>query len=981
MMLVAGISLLLQGAAASADLEYRFPPGAGVLDVKRDFGARGDGTADDTRALQAAIVAALSGDGFRNPRFIYLPEGTYLLSDSLKARITDKPDGQGGWSDGWRPGLALIGQSRARTILKLKDRCPGFGDPEKPRAVLITGSTGHGTGHDRRIGGWGNEAFRNTLFNFTVDVGRGNPGAVGVDFLASNRGALEEVTIRSGDPAGTGFCGVDMSRPWPGPALVKNVAVEGFDVGIRQKSMDCSMTYEHVTLSGQRVCAVDAVAQPFMSLRGVRSRNAVPVFRVQGPNAVLNILDSLFTFTGAPGAEVPPAIAGEGHILLKNVTVEGYPTVLAPTAPPAKGAPPPAELKLPGGKGRVAFFTSRPPFRLSPGPEQVPDLPVKETPTFHHGDFRRWALPAASARGSRTSGIQEAIDSGAEIVFLPNGHYPVSETIVLRGAVRKILGGEAFLAPAKGVTSVDPLFRFDGPAGTSVILEHLRGADRSNVVEHNGAGTLVLRHCDLSYRNTPRGTGDAFLEDGMFDHPAILFPQRLWARQLNSEFGRVPNFTNRGGTAWILGMKVEGHVGAILNIGGVTECYALYAITNQNGTAPFVENREGWMAVSFREGGQKGHRTKVRETWEGESRPADTWQREFCLVLTGRPFDPAASRPRPPAEAVGKAPSSDRVELSWKPPAVEDRLGLSHYRIERDGTPVGSAPAETPSFADAGLSEKRAYLYEIRAVNLRGGVSEPARVRVVTPADTVPPRLARAEAHPEDLSRVILEFDEPMDPASAGTPASYALTPAVPVTRADPSGDGRRVLLTTAAPLEDGKTYTLSCRGLKDRSSAGHALANPSVSLTAWARGDGLHAEFWNDKESFAGKPVFARRDRRIDFWWGDGSPAPGVTPGAFSARWTGYLRPTESGEYRFHAGAVSGCRILLDGKVLHDAWNGKPEWTWSPPVQLEAGRRYPFVFEMHAVAGQAGARLKWKGPRGDLQFLDEDVLFSPDAK
>lgn len=176
-----------------------FPEDAKIIDVKRDFGAKGDGETDDTAAIQKAIVASLTGN-HGNPKFIYLPEGTYRVSGSLKARITDKPDGQGGWSDGWRCGMNLIGQSRERTVLRLTDQCPGFTDPANPRAMLIFGSTGHGKQHDHRIGGWGNEAFRNHLANLTVDTGTGNPGAVGVDFLASNRGAMEAVTIRSGDP-------------------------------------------------------------------------------------------------------------------------------------------------------------------------------------------------------------------------------------------------------------------------------------------------------------------------------------------------------------------------------------------------------------------------------------------------------------------------------------------------------------------------------------------------------------------------------------------------------------------------------------------------------------------------------------------------------------------------------------------------------------------------------------------------------------
>ena len=78
-------ALLLACLGVGAPLlagEYVFPADAKIIDVKRDFGAKGDGVADDTAAIQKAIAAALSGD-YRNPRFITLPEGAYLVSASL----------------------------------------------------------------------------------------------------------------------------------------------------------------------------------------------------------------------------------------------------------------------------------------------------------------------------------------------------------------------------------------------------------------------------------------------------------------------------------------------------------------------------------------------------------------------------------------------------------------------------------------------------------------------------------------------------------------------------------------------------------------------------------------------------------------------------------------------------------------------------------------------------------------------------------
>ena len=955
------------------NIEYRFPEDAGVINV-RDFGAKGDGVADDTSAIQEAIRIVLRGS-YRNPNFIYFPEGIYLISDHLRARVTDAPDGEGGWSDGWRPGMILVGESRERTVIKLKDNAPGYSDPDNPKAMVIYGSTGHGAGHDARIGGWGNEAFQNNMMNMTVDTGRGNPGAIGVKFLASNRGTMEEVTVRSGDPEGRGHTGLSMTRPWPGPGLIKNVWIDGFDHGIRQHSMDCSMTFEHITLSNQRVAGVLGTSHPFMSIRGLVSHNAVPPVIIEGGNAIISILDSRFVHTGENAP--PPAIQATGYLTLKGVEFEGYPVAAAGTN---QSQPINEEVNLRNrnGRGRIELFSSRQPFRLHDGPVAVPDLEVKETPIFHHTDFDKWANARNFMAGSRTAGIQEAIDSGAEIVYLPNGSYPIAETIVIRGNVRKIMGLEARLETARGRERPNPTIRFDGTDhGEPVILEHVI----QGVVEHNSDQTLVIRKCDLTYRNTPRGSGDIFLEDGMFGRPKILYPQRMWARQYNSEFGSTPQIEVHGGQAWILGMKVEGWPSAIHNEGGIVECYGLYTMLGSGDQRhvvdAFVVNREGWMAVPFRVGGQGNYRVKADDTWNGERKREENWQREYPLTILGQSFDPVEHRPSAPAAARGRALSNREVELQWRKSEHAGPIALRGYRIERNGQHVATVDPDQTSFTDQGLSELTEYKYAVRAVNLRGGASESIEVVVATPADTTPPQLTEIEVCPHDASVLMLDFDQPLASNTAVETANYRLTPGGEIINARLNHEGNRVILKFAEPLRDADEYSLATRNLRDRSRAGNELANPRQEFTSWRRGEGLLAEFWNG-DSFEGEPVYTRTQSRIDHWWGGGSPAPGVEPRNFRVRWSGYLRPKVSGRYRFHTGIRSGGRIFIDGELFHNQWPApEHEWWHSSWIDLEAGRRYRIVFEVRA-AGHAGARLKWEGAVPN-QFIDEEYLFLPD--
>lgn len=102
------------GAAASQNLLNRF---ANVINVKDDFGAKGDGTTDDTTAIQNAFDAAFGTAGSPHGQSstlnkpVYFPPGTYKVTSTLVITAV-------------RAGL-IFGAGRGTSILQWGGSVPG----------------------------------------------------------------------------------------------------------------------------------------------------------------------------------------------------------------------------------------------------------------------------------------------------------------------------------------------------------------------------------------------------------------------------------------------------------------------------------------------------------------------------------------------------------------------------------------------------------------------------------------------------------------------------------------------------------------------------------------------------------------------------------------------------------------------------------------------------------------------------------------
>ena len=633
----AGQVRLVAGPAAPAE-SIVYPADAGVLDVtKPPYNAVPNDGLDDTAAIQAALNAYPNGN-----RIIYLPNGTYDVSDTLSW-----PAGTPGATDYKR--TILEGQSRNGAIIRLKNSTPAFASGAgKP--VIYTGAAPA-------------QRFRNSIRNLTVSIGTGNPGAHGVNFMANNQGTVRNVRIISED--GAGMTGLNLAHTSEiGPLMVQGLEVIGFDYGVRTGDAINGIVLENVRVEQQNVAGIRNIGQVF-TLRGFTSINRVPAIN-NGDNqfgglekgGVLTVVDA--TLIGLDDAIQEPAIEGTGFSFLRNITSTGYARVFQQLVTSGLITVNDSVISERASESVLGNFPSK---------STSLALPVAETPDVPWDALAEWANPlnygaVANDVNDDTAGVQAAIDSGKGTVYFPAGkNFRVNGTLYLRGNVRRFIGtegrvrGSGRLVFAEGAAPVVVVerFNFDLP------------------IEHAATRTLAIRNV-IGGSLTGTGRGDFFAEDcaagpWIFNNPR----QRIWVRQLNVESADTPNVVNNGATLWVLGMKTERNDVKLDTLaGGFTELLGFHNYsTGSAKTTPLLRVTES--SASFAgvgesnfEGTQYGE--CVRETRGGITQsllrgetPARTAANGNVIVLCTA----YSGTPKAPVEFTAIRAGDTTATLAW----------------------------------------------------------------------------------------------------------------------------------------------------------------------------------------------------------------------------------------------------------------------------------------------------------------------------
>jgi len=526
------------------------------------------------------------------PKIIYFPKGTYLVSDTVCYSFDNLRNGLGAELN-WC--IRFQGECREECVIKLQDHCKGFEyGMGRPVVSFMRGM-------------FSNIAMSNFFRNLTIDVGTGNPGAIGLEFMGDNCAGVRDVTIRTSDPERRGQVGLSISRRGATGCVFRNVEIDGFDEGVVVLAPDGYLVFEDIHLRNQGDRGISINNNAVVSIRGLTSRNKLPALGVKGIAAHVVLVDAVLTggLDDAPAIELPV-----GHLFLRNIRTADYRCALGMVYTPGWGTDPLVH------ESNVDEYVSDPVCTLGTGQSTrslnfgIEDAPVPGW-NLDAGDWIHPGEFGAVGDGTTddTQAIQRAMDSGKPVVYFQPGRYLINAPILIPPSVRQVNFMFVDLVAGKQMHDMKDrgMFTTVGECPEPLLMEDLFCFERNfgyhYLFEQASTRTLIVRNihsqsCAAYINSVPGGT--VFLENivtttGIFNdtyqQPCFVFRgQKAWCRQLDPEY-TPDKIINDGSTLFIMGFKTEGEgIGFTTKNRGRTEVLGGILLFGGNDDVPVVLN-------------------------------------------------------------------------------------------------------------------------------------------------------------------------------------------------------------------------------------------------------------------------------------------------------------------------------------------------------------------------------------------------------
>lgn len=375
------------------------------------FAARGDGVADDTAAIQRAIdrVEETTKQGI-----VFVPEGRYRLTATVHV---------------W-PGIRLIGYGAKRPAFVLGAKTAGYQDAAAERYMVFF------AGRRPRDGSAPPDAnpgtFYSAMSNIDVEIGDGNPGAVGVRGRYAQHCFLAHMDFR----IGSGLAGVHDSGN-----VMEDVHFHGGRYGLwtQKPSPGWQLTLVDATFDGQSEAAIREREAGLTLVRPQFRRVPTAVAIEPGASDELWIKDGRMEDVSGPAVIVSNERNAQTEINMEGVVCRNVPVFASFDESGKKVAGPALVYEVKAFSHGLAYEdvgatpTMKDVFDTTtlralppPAKSDLPDLPARDT----------WVnVRSLGAKGDGSSDDTEALRKAIaehRTLYLPSGHYVVTDTLTLR---------------------------------------------------------------------------------------------------------------------------------------------------------------------------------------------------------------------------------------------------------------------------------------------------------------------------------------------------------------------------------------------------------------------------------------------------------------------------------------------------------------------------------------------------------------------